>query len=286
MYMNRGEALRVMTFNLRYAGSRPPTWVERRPAARELLRRAAPHVIGTQEGYYGQVRDVAADLGPDWEWTGTGREGGSRGEFMAVFHDTRRLEPLGYDHFWLSGTPEVIGSNDWGGSSIRMVTWVRFRDLRTGGQLYVANTHLDNASAVAREKGAALLAARLAALDPALPRIVTGDFNVPANAPGGEGPEEPEEQEEPVYGTLLREARLVDAWRAVAAERRGPDLATWHGYEPPVPGGDRIDWILVSPEAEVVSASVNTFALDGRYPSDHLPVEAEVILPRWPRTVR
>lgn len=257
------EPLRTMTFNLRFASDTPPnSWPERRPVTRELLRRERPHVIGTQEGLYAQLRDIQADLGPRYDRIGTGRAGGSRDEFMAVFFDTRRLEPVEFDHFWLSDTPDVIGSNTWGGGSIRMVTWVRFRDLRLGRELYVLNTHLDNASPYARARAADLTAARIGTLDRALPLIVTGDFNVAAH-------------KDPVYDTLLG-AGLVDSWDTAA--ERSKLYATFHGYKPLVPDGDRIDWILTSPGVTTHSAVINTFALDGRFPSDHLPVQATLTL--------
>lgn len=258
-----GRRLEVMSFNLRYASTTPPnTWAERRPVTRELLRRARPHVVGSQEGLYEQVRDIADDLGPHYDWIGTGRAGGSRDEFETVYFDTRRLWPIAYDHYWLSDTPELIGSNTWGGGSIRMVTWVRFRDLRTEGELYVLNTHLDVASQYARTRGAALIVERLGRLDRSLPLVVTGDFNVAAH-------------KNPVYDTMLG-AGLVDAWDA--ADRRSKAYATFHGYRPLVPDGDRIDWILVGPEARVHEASINTFSLEGQFPSDHLPVQASLTL--------
>ena len=99
-----------MTYNLKFASTNPPNaWPVRRPLMREVIRQIAPDVIGTQEGLYEQLKDIAADL-PEYDWIGLGREGGSRGEFMAVFYRKARFEPLAFDHFWLSGTPEVIGS--------------------------------------------------------------------------------------------------------------------------------------------------------------------------------
>ncbi|WP_055699787.1 endonuclease/exonuclease/phosphatase family protein [Streptomyces silaceus] len=256
-----GRRLEVMSFNLRYASATPPnSWPERRPVTRELLRRARPHVIGTQEGLYQQVRDIAADLGPHYDWLGTGRAGGSRDEFMTVYYDTRRLAPVEYDHFWLSDTPDVIGSNTWGGGSIRMVTWVRFHDLRTDRELYVLNTHLDNASQNARARAARLIVERIGRLDASLPVIVTGDFNVAAH-------------KNPVYETLLG-AGLIDTWDA--ADRRGKAYGTFHGYKPLTPDGDRIDWILASRGTRVHEASINSFSLDGQFPSDHLPVQASL----------
>lgn len=256
--------LRVMSFNLRFAGTAEPnSWAARRPVTRALLRQERPHVLGTQEGLYQQVRDIEADLGAAYDWIGTGRAGGSRDEFMAVYYDTRRLAPLEYDHFWLSDTPDVIGSNTWGGGSIRMVTWVRFRDLRDGGrEFYVLNTHLDNASGNARARAASLVAERIGGLDGSLPLVVTGDFNVAAHG-------------DPVYDTMLN-AGLVDSWDAAA--ERSALYATYHGYRPLTPGGDRIDWILVTPGVTVHRAAINTFSRDGQFPSDHLPVQATLTL--------
>lgn len=255
-----GRRLRTMSFNLRYASDEPPnSWSQRRPVMRALLRREAPHLIGTQEGLYAQLRDIDADLGPHYTWIGTGREGGSRDEFMAVYYDTRRLAPVEYDHFWLSDEPYLIGSNTWGAHVPRMVTWVRFRDLLTGDQLYLLNTHLDHVSQYARERSATLLTDRLRGLDSAVPRIVTGDFNVPAHG-------------NPVYDTLLERGGLTDSWDT--AKRRGRQYATFHGYGPLIPDGERIDWILTSPGVRTHYAEINTFAQDGQFPSDHLPVQA------------
>lgn len=264
----RDARLRVMTFNLRFASdAEPHSWARRRPVMRELLRREAPQLLGTQEGVYGQLRDIAHDAhrsGLRYDWLGTGRAGGSRDEFMAVFYDTDRLEPLEYDHFWLSDTPYVIGSNTWGGAVVRMVTWVRFQDKRTGGQFYALNTHLDHRSQPAREHAAALITERLGGLDPALPRIVTGDFNVAAHS-------------NPVHDAMLNGGSLVDSWDT--AERRSALYATFHGYRPLVPDGDRIDWILTSPTVRTHAATINTYSRNGQFPSDHLPVQALLELP-------
>lgn len=262
--ISRSRRLEVMSFNLRYASTAEPnSWAVRRPVMRELLRQEQPHVMGVQEGLYQQVRDIEADLGPHYDWIGTGRAGGSRDEFMAVYYDTRRLAPVEYDHFWLSDTPNVIGSNTWGGGSIRMVTWVRFRDLGDGErQFYFLNTHLDNASQNARARAASLIAARIAGLDRTLPLLVTGDFNIAAH-------------KNPVYDTMLA-AGLTDTWDTAA--QRSKLYATFHGYQPLIPDGDRIDWILATPGVTAHRASINTFSVDGQFPSDHLPVQASLTL--------
>ncbi|MFI7415044.1 endonuclease/exonuclease/phosphatase family protein [Streptomyces sp. NPDC049627] len=256
--------LQVMSFNLRFASTTEPnSWAVRRPVMRELLRREAPHVIGTQEGVFAQLLDIDSDLGPRYDWVGTGRLHGSRDESMAVFYDSRRLRPTEYDHFWLSDTPGVIGSNTWGAAFPRMVTWVRFRDLADGGgEFYVLNTHFDHVSRRARELSALLIADRIAGFDRSLPVVVTGDFNVAAH-------------EDTAYDTLLG-AGLVDTWDT--ARERSALYATFHGYKPLTPNGDRIDWILTTPGVTTHRATINTFSDGGQFPSDHLPVQASLSL--------
>ncbi|MET9834551.1 endonuclease/exonuclease/phosphatase family protein [Streptomyces sp. NPDC006385] len=252
--------LQVMSFNLRFASTTEPhSWAVRRPVMRELLRREAPHVIGTQEGVFSQLLDIDSDLGPRYDWVGTGRLQGSRDESMAVYYDSRRLRPTEYDHFWLSDTPDAIGSNTWSAAFARMVTWVRFRDLADGErEFYVLNTHFDHVSQYARERSASLIAERIAGFDRSLPVVVTGDFNVAAHR-------------NTVYDTLLG-AGLVDTWET--AHARSELYATFHGYKPLTPNGDRIDWVLSTPGVTAHRAAINTFSVDGQFPSDHLPVQA------------
>lgn len=255
-------ALRVMSFNLRFASNQAPNaWPDRRPVVKQLIERDAPDVIGTQEGLYPQLRDMAADL-PDYEWIGLGREGGSRGEFMAVFYRRDRLEPVAFDHFWLSDTPNVIGSITWGHTYHRMVTWVRFRERSSGREFTFWNTHFDHQVEPARQKAATLLRERLAQLDPAIPAILVGDFNCAAGA-------------SPAYDTLTQIAGLTDTWTA-ASQRVNESLNTFHNYEPPKHDGVRIDWILARPPVAVDRAEIVTFHAGSQYPSDHFPVLADL----------
>lgn len=257
-------ALSVMTYNLKVAHATGSNrWAVRRPAMRELLRRERPHVIGTQEGLYRQLRRIEKDIGPHYDWTGIGRMGGRKSEFAAVFYDTRRLKPIQFDHYWLSDTPSVIASNTWGADLPRVVTWVRFSDLaREGREFYVLNTHLDHRSQYARERSVELIGETIAAFDSSLPVVVTGDFNVAAH-------------DNQVYDAMLA-LGLVDTWDTAAA--RSPLYATFNGFRPPKPGGQRIDWLLTTPRVTTHWAAINTYASNGQLPSDHLPVQAALDL--------
>jgi len=261
----RDDTLRVMTFNVRFAHTEPPNlWPDRRPVVREVLERWAPDLVGTQEGEFHQLVDIGRDL-PEFPWIGLGREGGSHGELMAVLYRRDRLVPLEFDHFWLSDTPDVIGSRTWGNEVPRMVTWVRFRDKHTDSEFYLLNTHLDHKVQDARERSAGLILERIGDFDPALPLIVTGDFNAPAD-------------DNPVYRTLVGSGPLVDVWRALGQPE--PPLGTYHAFDglDSDGGRGRIDWILTRGAVTALRSEVVTDSRDGQYPSDHFPVVARLRL--------
>jgi endonuclease/exonuclease/phosphatase family metal-dependent hydrolase len=256
-------AVRVMTYNLRYASeSRPNAWADRRPMMARLIRRHHPDVFGTQEGLYGQLKELQAAL-PDYDWIGLGRDGGSRGEFMAIFFKRARFEPVAFDHFWLSDTPEVIGSATWGHSNRRMVTWVRLREKTTRRELVVWNTHFDHEVETARQKSAELIRDRLRKEDAALPLVLTGDFNCKAG-------------DSPAYEVLTQEVPLVDTW-AIAARRQNEGVGTFNDFKTARKDGTRIDWILARGALSVPFTGVITDAESGRYPSDHFPVLADLV---------
>lgn len=255
-------ALTVMTYNLRYAGATPPNaWSQRRPLVREVITNHAPDVIGTQEGLHAQLEELAADL-PEYEWTGVGRDGGNKGEFMAVFYRKARLESLSTNHFWLSDTPGVVGSKTWGPKFARMVTWLKFRDRRTSQEFVVFNTHFDHEVQIARERSAELIRQRVATLDAKLPVLVIGDFNAAAGA-------------NRAYEIMTNGGYFKDAWE-IAAQRQGVGIGTFNGFKAANPDGVRIDWILTRGDVAVARAETVTFTRDGQFPSDHFPVVAQV----------
>lgn len=252
----------VMTYNLRYANENPgEAWSSRRALLTECIRAVGPDIMGTQEGLYPQLRDIATDL-PDLDWIGLGRQGGSRDEFTAVFFRRARLEPLEFDHFWLSDTPDVIGSATWGNTYRRMVTWVHFRDKQTHQEFFVWNTHLDHQVQEARVKSAALIRERIGRIDRNMPVLLIGDFNADAAT-------------NDVHRMLVDDGGLTDMWSAAAA-RRGGERGTFNGFGDFSLGFVRIDWILARGDVQADSAEVVEFTKDGRFPSDHFPVVAHL----------
>lgn len=253
-----------MTYNLRFDNERDlNTWSSRRPLLAELVTRSAPTVLGTQEGLRHQLDELSAALPEHYRWVGSSRGSIASDEHCAVFYDTRRLEVVDLTERWFSTTPEVRGSISWG-SNPRLMTAVTFRERGNGDEFLVINTHLDHRSVQARRFAADYLLAYVRAEAAGRPVVVMGDFNTAARVSA-------------VYRRLC-DTPLVDTFEAQPLG--GADRPTFNNYQPPPRVGHRIDWILVSPEVQVSTSTVNVTDFDGRYPSDHLPVEAVVQLER------
>ena len=105
-------ALKVMSFNLRYATAKDGEnhWDKRRELLLDTIRRERPDLLGTQETLALQ-RDYLAKNLDGYEAVGIGRDDGTeRGEMTAVLYKKERFEKHSAGHFWLSETPEKIGS--------------------------------------------------------------------------------------------------------------------------------------------------------------------------------
>ena len=265
---NQPDDLKVMTFNLRvpFLLDGWNFWSLRRELVVDTIRSFDPDLLGTQECPKTSA-DYLCDNLPGYEFVGVGRnDGKSRGEMCGMFFKRDRYTKVEEGHFWLSKTPEKIGSKGWGAMAPRMVSWVTLRP-RDGGPAFCwFNTHFDNASSRARLESARLLREAIADIAPGMPIIITGDFN--AN------------QHTPPYKTLLGTARdgslrLYDAFRLINADRR--DQGTMHNFHGGK-NGDRIDWILTNSFFQPVMCEIDYTQRGPQFPSDHFPVKAVVRL--------
>lgn len=131
-------------------GPAPGAWAARRQA----VEAAAPDVFALRDATFARVSQIESDLaGAPYRWIGAGRDGGSRGPFAALFYRADRLAPEAFDHCWLSDTPDTAGSGP-------AVTWVRFRDRRTGEQVVLWTATLDGLPTEAAANAADLVRRR------------------------------------------------------------------------------------------------------------------------------
>ncbi|MCJ7841356.1 endonuclease/exonuclease/phosphatase family protein [Lederbergia sp. NSJ-179] len=254
--------VKAMTFNLRYKNNKdssPHTWNERVPAIRKLISMEKPDIIGTQELLNKQLQDLRNTL-PEYNLIG-----GTHGKHSAIFYKKNNYNILEYDYFWLSDTPEVVGSKTWGNNNPRMVTWAKFLDKKSNKPFYFVNTHFDHRSANAREKSAELILKVTKQFDPKLPVILTGDFNAAPNSLP--------------HQTLTTDGEFVDLWEA-AKTRTNEDFGTFNNFKDPTGNGPnkRIDWILGKGNLTTNEIKIVNYQKNGQFPSDHFPVLADISL--------
>ena len=251
----------VMTFNIRYgtANDGENRWERRREQLFDLIKAEQPDVIGLQEALHAQIDEILAAV-PGYAMAGVGRsDGGQAGEYAALLYKRARLTVRMTDTFWLSDSPRLVASKTWGNTIERICTWARFDD-KAGPSFYVYNLHLDHQSQPSRERSVELVLKTIAAREPAAPVIVTGDFNAGEANPA----------------TKAMATRFADSFRMLHPQ--ASDVGTFTGFELGKTQGEKIDYIFVEPGTPVTRAEILRTARDGRYPSDHFPVVAELRL--------
>ncbi len=263
------EPITVMTFNIRYgtANDGENHWTRRRNFLFDVVREQDADVIGLQEALDAQIREIVQAV-PAYAVVGVGRDDGkTAGEYSAILVRKDRFHVAEAGTFWFSDTPAVPGSTSWGNRITRICTWARLID-RDGTPFWFFNVHLDHQSQPSRERSAELLLRRIdARAFPAEPVIVTGDFNA------GE--------DNAAIQTMLSGKALVDTFRVLHPDEKR--VVTFSGFTMEPIEGPKIDYVLVQPGTEVLSAEIVRTSRDGRYPSDHFPVTARVRLPAGTR---
>lgn len=256
--------IQVMTYNIRRRMTRlmprsPDRWIRRRVLIERLLEAEQPVILGVQEALPDQAGFVRHALGESYRSVGYGRNANKRGEGCPLFYDSDRVELLDWTQTALSGTPLVPGSTTWGNPTPRVVVSATFTDRATGVEFRAINTHFDQFSRRSRAHSVAELL-RLVA-DTPLPTVVTGDFNT--------------DDDSLPHELLVDSGALVDTWDA-ARERLTEPWGSFANYGLPKLERKRIDWILATPTVTVLRAGINVTRYDGKWPSDHSPVQAVV----------
>ncbi|HKL14519.1 MAG TPA: endonuclease/exonuclease/phosphatase family protein [Balneolaceae bacterium] len=266
MVTDSSSTFMVMSYNIRYDNTDDGinSWSNRKAHVAGMMANIyEADIIGVQEALKGQLDDLQSQM-PDYSWVGAGRDDGNdKGEFSPIFYKTDRLDLVATNTFWLSETPHRPGSKSWDAAITRIATWARFKDLRTNEEFYFLNTHFDHIGEVARVESAKMIVEFVNDLDDNMPVVVTGDFNVPETSEA--------------YSAIIGSPRLSDARYESDSGHEGPtaSFSDWETLRPPE---SRIDYIFVSDRVDVLNHMIADDRYDGRFPSDHLPVLADIQL--------
>lgn len=255
-------AINIATYNLRLnvVSDGANAWPQRRDALRALIRYHEFDIVGTQEGRPDQIDDLAAM--PGFAYVGVGRDDGVRaGEHSAIFYRSARFAVEAHGDFWLSETPDRP-SRGWDAKCCnRIATWAKFHDRATGRRFFVFNVHFDHEGVEARRQSALLMLRKIHEIGARAPVICTGDFN-----------STPESEQIATMKRALRDAREISTEPAY-----GP-VGTFNDFKLDAPERERIDYIFVDARIDVLKYGVLDDANDGRYPSDHWPVVARIVV--------
>lgn len=254
------STITVFSYNIRYNNPDDGinAWEHRKEWVAESISFFGGDIVGAQEVLYSQLQDLLSLL-PGYAHVGVARDDGkTKGEFSPILYRKDRFELLQNETFWLSETPEEIGSVGWDAALPRIVTWAKFRDQNTGKTFYFFNTHFDHKGEQAREESAKLITTRVKEIAGDLPAFITGDFN---STPDSEA-----------YKVMDTDKDILDTSER-AKKSYGPGF-TFNGWKinPDPEKYHVIDYIFFKGDMDIHTHHVLDIQRGERFASDHYPV--------------
>ena len=261
------QEIKVMSYNIRLdvASDGENRWDARKEKVAGLMNYYETDFIGGQEVTHSQLVYLTENL-IGYSYIGVGRDDGKqKGEYSCIFYKKDKFEMIEQSTFWLSPTPDSI-SKGWDAAIVRVCTYGLFKNKKTKQLFWVFNTHFDHVGKTARLESAKLIVEKIKELNKKnYPVIVTGDFNSKPNEPPAE--------------YMLANMQNT---RSIAKQVYGP-ADTWNGFKFNQKLDGCIDYIFVADNEKV---SVSKFATltdsyDMKYPSDHLPILATILINKY-----
>lgn len=255
------QTLITGTFNLRLDNPRDSgnLWADRKSYVGNLIRFHDFDLFGTQEGFKNQLDDIQQQV-PEYARYGVGRDdGNTKGEHSAIFYKKDKFILLKSGDFWLSETPEKPGYG-WDARINRICSWIQLKEKQSGKTFYCFNVHYDHQAMVARRESSKLLLAKIKTIAGNQPVILTGDFNGNHNTEW--------------YLSIANSGVLRDTYREVKYPY--VNNGTFQNFGRNLNANDIIDHIFITQHFSVKRWGVLTDSYNGKFPSDHFPVLAEV----------
>jgi len=263
-YSLTAQNLRVATYNVRCENQddykKGNGWKQRCPIISQLILFHDFDIFGAQEVLPGQLNDMLNQLS-GYDYTGVGRGDGLRdGEFSPIFFNKDKLLLLKSGNFWLSET-EDKPSVGWDAALPRICSWGKFKVKESGKCFWFFNLHMDHIGVRARYESSVLVLNKIKTISLGEPFILTGDFNMDQTSDG--------------YKLFLRSGIVWDSYES--ADIRYALNGTFNNFDSNLKTDSRIDHIFVSKDFRVIRYGVLTDQYVNRLPSDHYPVEVEVV---------
>jgi len=296
------EKIRIVTYNILFdlfddqLKDQTTSWVSRLPRVVESVNHMRPDVLCLQETYPNQIEDLQKSLGDRYDhFVGAG----ATGEVNAIFYNKERFEidfdssseglanatllmPLNpKDEARVAKVPHLLPPELEPG---RQLTLAHFTDRLTGKKFTVINAHLTFYRINSREDQAQFIAGIVEKLHAQkIPVVFTGDLNTFPNQPDRKFPFVDGTRVCQVFQRVMKETKDAALLGHLGPNSTGfQNFITRDGKGPWMLGENPdvvLDHIYVSPEVPVIIHATETAMVDGHFPSDHLPVVADIILP-------
>lgn len=265
--------IRVMSYNMLFnlfeeKKEEENWWKNRFSRVVDLIEETAPDILGVQELYDEQVTDLLSKLGDEYVFVSRDPK---IGETNGIFFKKNRFRLLDRA-IWNTPHESQIHISD-------HLTTIVLQDCKTGKIFSVMNTHFAFTDIETRERQAEF-AGRLASQQK-IPVIFTGDLNTFAARP--------ELYKMPFFdgdyvNKVLNHFCLHDARELSLLGHVGPlstftneetDTVAFKGTGTP---GIFVDHIYLSKGITVLVHAVEPAKVDGHFPSDHMPVFADLLI--------
>ena len=253
------DELTIMSTNVRcYAPDDlfQKSWFYRAHLLIEDVNTVKPDIIGFQEVTFMHY-DYLKGAMPDYDSEIAYRDDFILSEGCPIFYRTDKFTKLDSGMFWLSDTPDVM-SKDWGAAHYRIAQYVILKDISTGKEFIVFNTHLDHVSDEARINGIKVVLEKIKEFGD-LPAFLMGDLNA-----------------EPDSETIISTHDSFDDAHNIA--QVADEGATYHKWGTRL-DKERIDYIMISKGSATVSEyRILDNSHGGVYSSDHSSIYIKVKL--------
>jgi endonuclease/exonuclease/phosphatase family metal-dependent hydrolase len=204
----------------------------------------------------------------DYSIFGNGRSRKLTDEHSAVLLHDGDCEMKSNETFWLSKHPKQCGSRAYYAVFPRICTVCEVYSMPLNQKMRIYNTHLDHICGPARTLGVNMILEYMHRLNQIekLPIILMGDMNAAPDA-------------KPIRILTDNLHKYEDIHLNSIYSHFDADkiINTYHGFTGKQCGVP-IDYIFVSDEFKIRNAYVDTTNQNGRYPSDHFPLVAELEL--------
>ena len=254
--------MRVMTFNLRcdFLLDFDNRWDTRKNIIYHIMKDYNCDIIGTQEVKDNMFRDIKDNV-KEYNIIGSSRSKKISSERNNILISKKHI--IQEDKtFWLSENTDKIGSRKWYSLFPRICTTAIVEI--DNNKVRICNSHLDNFLPKAREYGLKKLMEVIEEEQKKeeLPIILMGDFNA------------------------TPDSKLINDFakgkfskkKLVAVQEINKNLyneVTRDNFKRKQQGV-HIDYIFVSEQIEVINAEIIKYNINGKYPSDHYPLMADI----------